>query len=219
MNEPIGRFGSCSPARARRTAFATACDGLVLADHALVQPLLHVEQLLALALEHPCDRDARPLRDDLGDLLGVDFLRQQRALLRDLDALAELRLALGRASPYRISRDALEIARALGALGLAAQLSIARLTSLIARRIAPSRAASASGRARRGLPRLGELALEPARACGLVVSFSSACARSRAGACRVRPRRARSASSRSPCAAARPPRRSGRSPCPAGSGR
>ncbi len=25
MNEPIGRFGSCRPARARRTAVATAC--------------------------------------------------------------------------------------------------------------------------------------------------------------------------------------------------
>ena len=25
MNEPIGRFGSCKPARARRTAVETAC--------------------------------------------------------------------------------------------------------------------------------------------------------------------------------------------------
>ena len=34
-------------------------DGLVLADDALVQALLHVDELLDLALEHPADRDAR----------------------------------------------------------------------------------------------------------------------------------------------------------------
>ena len=47
---PIGRFGSPSPARARRTASATAVDGLVLADHPLVQLLLELEQPLALLL-------------------------------------------------------------------------------------------------------------------------------------------------------------------------
>jgi hypothetical protein len=44
-NEPIGRLGSLRPARARRTASATR-DRLVLPDHALVQPLLHPQQLL-----------------------------------------------------------------------------------------------------------------------------------------------------------------------------
>ena len=34
--------------------------GLVLADDAPVQPLLHVDQLLGLALEQAVDRDARP---------------------------------------------------------------------------------------------------------------------------------------------------------------
>ena len=51
MNEPIGRFGSWRPVRARRSALATAVDRLVLADDALVQPLLHVDELLRLALE------------------------------------------------------------------------------------------------------------------------------------------------------------------------
>ncbi len=42
---------------------------LVLADHALVQDLVEAQQLLALALDQPGDRDAGPARDDLGDLL------------------------------------------------------------------------------------------------------------------------------------------------------
>jgi hypothetical protein len=46
-NVPIGRLGSCRPARER---VRDGGDGLVLADHALVQPLLHVDQLLDLAL-------------------------------------------------------------------------------------------------------------------------------------------------------------------------
>ena len=44
-NEPIGRSGSWSPARERRSALATALDRLVLADDALVQALLHVDEL------------------------------------------------------------------------------------------------------------------------------------------------------------------------------
>ncbi len=35
MNEPIGRFGSCRPARARRTARDTACTASPLADDAI----------------------------------------------------------------------------------------------------------------------------------------------------------------------------------------
>ncbi len=53
---------------------------LVLADHALVQPLLHPEQLVALALHHLADGNARRARDDLGDLLGADLGAQQLVL-------------------------------------------------------------------------------------------------------------------------------------------
>jgi hypothetical protein len=51
-------------------------DGLLLADDAAVEALLHVDELLDLALDQPGHRDARPLADDLGDLLDVDALGQ-----------------------------------------------------------------------------------------------------------------------------------------------
>ena len=76
-NEPIGRFGSCSPARLRRTASATALDGGVLIDHPQVDLVLQLQELVALGREHLGDGDARPLADDLGDLLGVDLLLEQ----------------------------------------------------------------------------------------------------------------------------------------------
>ena len=40
--------------------------GLILADHAVVQPRLHLHQLLHLALEQPVDGDARPAGDHAG---------------------------------------------------------------------------------------------------------------------------------------------------------
>src|SRR5271166_356369 len=62
MNEPIGRFGSCSPARAPHGRRDRG-HGLLLADDALHDLLLHLEELLALAFEHLVDRHARPARD------------------------------------------------------------------------------------------------------------------------------------------------------------
>ncbi|CAI09933.1 hypothetical protein ebB234 [Aromatoleum aromaticum EbN1] len=53
---------------------------LVLADDALVQPLFHLQQLLALALHHLADRNARRARHDFGDLLGADLGAQQLEL-------------------------------------------------------------------------------------------------------------------------------------------
>ncbi len=52
MNEPMGRLGSCSPARLRRTALATAVTACALADDPLGQLLLQLGQPLALALHH-----------------------------------------------------------------------------------------------------------------------------------------------------------------------
>ena len=95
-------------------------DRLVLADHALVEPLLHVDQLLGLALEQPLDGDAGPAGDDLGDVVLVDLLLDHR--------LDSLRLALGqlglelRQLAVADLGDPLEVAGALGALGLHAQL-------------------------------------------------------------------------------------------------
>ena len=54
-------------------------DGLVLADHPLVQDLGQAEQLLALALLEATHGDAGPAGDDVGDLLLGDDLPQQPA--------------------------------------------------------------------------------------------------------------------------------------------
>ncbi len=50
------------------------CDGLVLADDALVQEVLQVNELCHLALDEPGDGNPGPAAHDLGDVLGVDFL-------------------------------------------------------------------------------------------------------------------------------------------------
>ncbi len=94
-------------------------DRLVLADHALVQPFLHVDQLLGLALEQPGDRDTRPGRDDRRDVVLVDLLLHHR-LGRRL-ALGELLLERGQLAVADLG-DPLEVAGALGALGLHPQL-------------------------------------------------------------------------------------------------
>ena len=72
--------------------------GLVLADHPLVQDLIEVQQLLALALHEAAHGDACPACDDLGDLLLRDLFTQQagpplaffEALLLCLQAPLEL---------------------------------------------------------------------------------------------------------------------------------
>src|SRR3954452_9014912 len=91
MNEPVGRFGSLIPAGAEEDKGAGralrvldpragAADRLgdgddrrVLADHPLVQLLLHADEALGLGLRQLEDRDARPHRDDVGDLLLADL--------------------------------------------------------------------------------------------------------------------------------------------------
>ena len=66
-------------------------DRLVLADDALAQPILHLQQLFDLALEHLADRHAGPLADDFGDVLLGDFLLDQRAAVLAALALRALR--------------------------------------------------------------------------------------------------------------------------------
>jgi len=46
-------------------------DRFVLTDDTLVEALLHVDELLGLALEEPRDGDARPACDDAGDVVLV----------------------------------------------------------------------------------------------------------------------------------------------------
>ena len=50
----------------------------VLPDHALAQPLFHVDELLDFAFEQPPDGNAGPLADDLGDFFFADFFLQHR---------------------------------------------------------------------------------------------------------------------------------------------
>jgi hypothetical protein len=74
-------LGSCSPARARRTAVETAFTASAWPITRLPSAL-PCEQLLALALQHPLDRDAGPAADHAGDVVGGHFLAQHRALGR-----------------------------------------------------------------------------------------------------------------------------------------
>ena len=97
-------------------------DGLVLTDDTLVQHLVQAQQLLPLALEQPGYRDARPARNDLGDLVRGHLLAKQAcgALLR-LEALL-----LGLQAPLEVGQapvadlcGAVEVVGALGLLELA----------------------------------------------------------------------------------------------------
>ncbi len=78
MNEPVGRFGSFR---------------LLLADDALVQLLLHADEPRGLGLGELEDRDARPHRDDVRDLLLADLGLLLLALVL-APALLELPLLL-----------------------------------------------------------------------------------------------------------------------------
>ena len=46
----------------------------ILADHALAQPLFHVDQFLDFAFEHLGNGNARPLGDDARDIFFIHFL-------------------------------------------------------------------------------------------------------------------------------------------------
>src|ERR1044072_4733308 len=112
-------------ASARASAGATQSvghghDGLVLADHALVQASLHVDELLGLALEEAGDRDAGPAPDDRGDVVLVDLLLDHRLEL-GLLALRELGLESRQLAVANLG-DPLQVALSLGALGLHPQV-------------------------------------------------------------------------------------------------
>ncbi len=125
MNEPIGRFGSCSPARARRTALATAwiasswpmtrwCSRSSIWRSFWISPSSIFD-----------DRDAGPLRDHFGDVFLVDFLLEHALVLLQL-ARASLRLfelpSAARGSvPYCSSAALFEIALPLRLLDLDAE--------------------------------------------------------------------------------------------------
>src|SRR5207253_6417376 len=92
--ERAGRARRVLDARARAAdRLGDGDDRLLLADHALVELVLHSDQLLRLGLGQLEDRDARPHRDDVGDFLLAD-LRLLLGALRVAPVLFELALLL-----------------------------------------------------------------------------------------------------------------------------
>src|SRR5262249_2498582 len=75
-NDPIGEAGA-GPAN----SVGDGLDRLVLSDHPHVETVLHFAELLGLALDHPVDRHARPLRHDRGDILLRDLFAEHRLTL------------------------------------------------------------------------------------------------------------------------------------------
>ena len=122
MNEPVGRFGSATPARLRRTASETACTAFCLADDPLAEFVLHAQQLGGLTLEHPAGRNAGPRRHHVRDVVGSDLLLEH-------DVLARLGLRQRRVELLLHFRDASvaqlgglgQVAVTLGPVGLATQ--------------------------------------------------------------------------------------------------
>ena len=72
MNEPIGRFGSLSPARLRRIAREIAAIASSWPTTRLCSSSSMRSEPRGLRLLQPGDRDAGPAGDDEGDVLFVD---------------------------------------------------------------------------------------------------------------------------------------------------
>ena len=68
MNEPIGRFAILQAGARAAHGVGHGFDRFVLADDALVQMLLQLDEFFALAFLQTRNRNARPARDDLGDV-------------------------------------------------------------------------------------------------------------------------------------------------------
>ena len=218
---PIGRFGSCSPARARRTALADRRQRLLLADHALAQlrppscSSLSRSPSSILSTGMPVQR-----RDHAGDaLLGHRLVDQLLAVAGRgqllLDAAGSRRTA---------ARDA----RARSPRRCASSTSVRAWSSSLLQLLASRRPCSFSACQRGGhrvrpLLQLGQLLLQllaAGRARPASFSLPQRLAldlQLRSAGGRARP--APPACCPPACAAGSPPRRSGRSPCPAGSGR
>ena len=147
-------------------------DRLVLADDALVQALLHVDQLRGLAFEQPVDRDAGPAGDGRRDVVLVDLLLDHRVVLPAL-ALGELALELGNLAVADLG-DALQVAFALGALGLHAQLVDLprRVLDVLERPPSPSPSARRARRAPPS-PRRARARAAPGRRVSFAIAASS----------------------------------------------
>ena len=112
-------------------AGAAALDGfgddthsLILPDDTLVERVLQMQQLVALALHQACGRDARPALDDLGDLFLRDLVAKQArflAVLRQLFLLLELLFCLGQIAVFEL-RGLFKVIALFGGFNVAVQL-------------------------------------------------------------------------------------------------
>jgi hypothetical protein len=125
MNSASARASSVLPTPVGPLNRNAPIGRLVLADHALVQPLLHVDELRHLALHQLRHGDAGPLGHDLGHVLVVDLLLQEGRvglLLGELGLeLRDLLLELRDLAVAELGRPR-EVGVALGALRLAVRL-------------------------------------------------------------------------------------------------
>ena len=126
---------------------------IALPDHPLADSLFHLEQLLALALQHPLDRHACPAADDTGDVVRSHFLAQQRVLGHAL-RLGELLLELGNPAIGKLARLA-EIALPLRLLELDPR-RIERFLDLAFRRDLVALVLPAGGKLARLLLQIGQ---------------------------------------------------------------
>ena len=119
------------PIRVLQTAAGAAhgvghgVDGFVLADDALLQPLLHFDQFFPFAFQHAGDGNAGPGGDDLGDVFLRDFLVEQALALAlgriPFPAAASLRLQFREAAVLDL-RGQVQVAGTLGGFLLSAGL-------------------------------------------------------------------------------------------------
>src|SRR6187399_2027236 len=90
--ERTDRTAGVAEARARAAhGVRDGSEGRVLPDHAPAEVLLHPEELLHLALEHFRDGDARPFRDDRGDVFVRHLFTQVRTLFLNASELGAQR--------------------------------------------------------------------------------------------------------------------------------
>ena len=119
-----GPVGIAQPGAVAQDGVRHQPHGLVLADHAVLQPLGHLHQLLDLAFHHAGHRDAGPLGHDAGDIVLVDLLLEQRVLLDGFELLLgrlDVLLDLREAAVAQL-RGLLPIAGAAGLLLFLAQV-------------------------------------------------------------------------------------------------
>ena len=179
-NEPIGRSGSCSPVRARRSAFATAATA---SSWPTTRWCSRSSMWISFSVSPSSSRSTGmpgPARDDGGDVVLVDLLLDHRVLGPSRRA----RRARARARGSRRSgsrRRAAGCLRARRARPPSAARRSARVASLTAR--APPSPSPSGRRARRAPPSPRRAHARPARA---PASVSFAIAASSISSCMTR---------------------------------